>query len=510
MKKVFTFLALVLTLSFFYITAYAFSQNIVLDGKRICYNGPDISITVDGNPFNTGDNPPLLIDGSTLVPARSVSEGLGADVKWDEGTQTVTVTKDKVFKFKIGSNNATVDGKNVTLQAPVRIINGGTSYVPIRFLFESLGYKVKWVDDKNLIQVTKIMPLPTMVAAKPAQVVNNVNIINFDKTEDNGTLTVSIKADGPIKYVKGDISNPDNYRVYFDLQNAVNQVSKERIDINVNGLKDVRIRQFNNDPAVTRVVFDMDHNIPYNVNTSADGKTLNISFNNMKPNTAIAENSPKPDSNNQTVPLATAPTFVSRGNERNPIPNKKIICIDPGHGGYDSGAVGNGLQEKDITLKLALKVRDLLKNSCNVILTRDSDSTSWDSRDTYTDLQSRCDIANNANADYFISIHVNCGPGTDGTGFESFYYRNAPQASKDLGQKIHDSLAAFYASKGFCDRGYKECGFYVLANTNMPATLIENLFINNPSDAKALSDDNFLNDLAGAIANALKNALNLP
>jgi len=227
LKKVFTFLALVLTLSFFYITAYAFSQNIVLDGKGICYNGPDISITVDGNSFNTGDNPPLIIDGSTLVPARSISERLGANVKWDEDTQTVTVTKDKVFKFKIGSNNATVDGKNVTLQAPARLINGGTTYVPIRFLFESLGYKVTWVDDKNLIQVTKIMPLPTLVAAKPAQVVNNVNIINFDKAEDNGTLTVSIKADGPIKYVKGDISNPDNYRVYFDLQNSCKSSIKE-------------------------------------------------------------------------------------------------------------------------------------------------------------------------------------------------------------------------------------------------------------------------------------------
>jgi N-acetylmuramoyl-L-alanine amidase len=182
------------------------------------------------------------------------------------------------------------------------------------------------------------------------------------------------------------------------------------------------------------------------------------------------------------------------------------ICIDPGHGGYDSGAVGNGLKEKDITLKIALKVRDFLKDVCDIILTRDSDNTAWNSN---TDLQTRCDIANKANADYFISIHVNSASGTAGTGFESYVSAIASQQSKNLGQKIHDDLANFYKNKGFTDRGFKTANFYVLNNTNMPATLIENLFINNPDDAKFLTDDNFINDFSSAIANALKNALGI-
>jgi N-acetylmuramoyl-L-alanine amidase len=177
------------------------------------------------------------------------------------------------------------------------------------------------------------------------------------------------------------------------------------------------------------------------------------------------------------------------------------ICIDVGHGGIDSGAVGNGLKEKDITLKIALKVRDLLKDVCEVVMTREVDK--------YVSLQERCDIANNNKADYFISIHVNSAGKIKATGFESYVSRFASQKSKELGKKIHDSLAQFYTSKGFVDRGFKEAGFYVLNNTKMPAILIENLFINNPNEAKYLSDESFINDLSNAIVTALKEALGI-
>jgi N-acetylmuramoyl-L-alanine amidase len=176
------------------------------------------------------------------------------------------------------------------------------------------------------------------------------------------------------------------------------------------------------------------------------------------------------------------------------------LILDPGHGGYDPGATGNGLKEKDITLKLALKIRDLLKGSCDVILTRDTDKT--------VSLQERCDIANKANADYFISIHINSA-NVLATGFESYISTKASQKSIDLGKKIHDSLAKFYVSKGLIDRGFKQANFYVLNKTKMPAIVIENLFINNPGDAKFLADENFLDELAKAIADALKKALGL-
>jgi len=102
LKKVATFFALLILLSVFYVSAYAYKGNIIVDGKVVNYNVPDITITVDGNKFDTGNNPPLILDGNTIVPLRSIGQGLGASVNWDGSTQTITVTKGKVFKFFIG------------------------------------------------------------------------------------------------------------------------------------------------------------------------------------------------------------------------------------------------------------------------------------------------------------------------------------------------------------------------------------------------------------------------
>ena len=180
------------------------------------------------------------------------------------------------------------------------------------------------------------------------------------------------------------------------------------------------------------------------------------------------------------------------------------ICIDPGHGGYDSGAVGYGLKEKDLTLKISLYLRDYLKEyGCEVIMTRDSDNTAWNKAN---DLQTRCDIANNAKVDYFISVHINAG---GGTGYETWVGDNASQKSIELAQKMHSYIAKFYKDNGFIDRGLKSGKLWVLRQTKMPAILVENLFIDNAKDTKFLSDDNNLRNIAKAIADAFANIFNL-
>ena len=180
------------------------------------------------------------------------------------------------------------------------------------------------------------------------------------------------------------------------------------------------------------------------------------------------------------------------------------VCIDPGHGGYDSGAVGYSLKEKELTLKIALYLRDYLeKYGCEVIMTRDSDGVIWNKAN---DLQKRCDIANNAKVDYFISIHINAG---GGTGYETWIANNASQKSIELAQKMHMYIAEFYKGNGFVDRGLKSGRLWVLRRTNMPAILIENLFIDNEKDAKFLSNDDNLKNIAKAIANAFVNVFNL-
>jgi hypothetical protein len=87
---------------------------------------------------------PVMENGRTLVPLRGIFEGLGADVEWDNATRSITATKEKTTVYlKIGSKQAKVDGKSVTIDVPAKIINGSTM-VPIRFVSESLGAEVKW------------------------------------------------------------------------------------------------------------------------------------------------------------------------------------------------------------------------------------------------------------------------------------------------------------------------------------------------------------------------------
>ena len=90
------------------------------------------------------------------------------------------------------------------------------------------------------------------------------------------------------------------------------------------------------------------------------------------------------------------------------------IFIDPGHGGKDPGAVANGIQEKNITLQISSRIRDILLSEyedVSVLMSRTEDQT--------VGLDSRTNAANNWGADYYVSVHINSG---GGSGFESFVY----------------------------------------------------------------------------------------
>lgn len=158
------------------------------------------------------------------------------------------------------------------------------------------------------------------------------------------------------------------------------------------------------------------------------------------------------------------------------------IYIDPGHGGSDPGALGpTGLQEKDINLNIASKVRQILEDHGVVaILTRKDD--------TRVDLASRVKMANDDKADYFVCIHTNSGPSPKATGTEIFAFPNS-----NLGTELANNIQrALVAEINLPNRGVKYKDFYVLKNTKMPAVLVEVAFINNPEEEKLLRDEKFL------------------
>lgn len=210
-------------------------------------------------------------------------------------------------------------------------------------------------------------------------------------------------------------------------------------------------------------------------------------------------------------------------------PNKrarKLIVLDPGHGGNDPGAIGpNGLQEKDVVLGVALRVKNYLQqNPVDVVITRDDDY--------FVTLKNRAIFANKKDADLFVSIHCNASRSRDAKGTRSYIYsrvassKDAAEAAKwenksvgaleflmndlrkgadeylsiEAAGSIQHSLVKSLALKWLPT---ERAPFYVLANTNMPSVLVEAAFISNYAEASKLNDTVFRDKVAKGISDGI-------
>ncbi len=177
------------------------------------------------------------------------------------------------------------------------------------------------------------------------------------------------------------------------------------------------------------------------------------------------------------------------------------VCIDAGHGGKKPGAEYKGLLEKDVNLKVALRTGELLEaNNYEVVYTRKDDS--------HVELMERCNIANDAMADIFVSIHCNA---TDNNaekakGEEIWVFEGSKKSLK-LAETIADEVDAFFPDEPF--RGIKETsGLVVLHYTNMPAVLIELGFIDNSKTNASFQDEETLERISELIAQGINEYLN--
>lgn len=179
------------------------------------------------------------------------------------------------------------------------------------------------------------------------------------------------------------------------------------------------------------------------------------------------------------------------------------IFLDAGHGGSDSGASGNGLKEKDITLDIVLKIAEGLEayENAEVILSR--------SGDNYPSLDDRTKQANNANADIFVSVHINSATDVRARGFESYIFNGTKDSGTIALQNVMHQEILNAAYKGMEDRGKKAANFAVLRQSKMKAILTENLFISNAIDAKLLDDATFRQRIAQGHINGLEKFLGL-
>lgn len=260
------------------------------------------------------------------------------------------------------------------------------------------------------------------------------------------------------------------------------------------------------------------------------------------PQVVQTKNIPKPPVENIVKP----PPVVKTGPPGKPLSlaqqlglRVKKIVIDPGHGGKDPGAMGNGLKEKDIVLKVAKRLAPLLESrmGCKVILTRN--------RDVFIPLEERTAIANKNDADLFISLHVNSSDAATANGIETYYLNltSNPEAmrvaalenststhqmsdlqnilsdilknskineSSHLAQHVHNSVLGGLEKDypHIKNLGVKQAPFYVLIGAEMPAILVEMSFISNPEDAQRLKDEQFLDQLASEIALGVQSYVN--
>lgn len=184
---------------------------------------------------------------------------------------------------------------------------------------------------------------------------------------------------------------------------------------------------------------------------------------------------------------------------------KFIICIDEGHGGYDSGAV-DGINEfegdfiltleKDLNKRVGDKVIAKLKAlNATVVVTRTDDK--------FISLADRCRIANNAKANIFVSIHFNAGTSL-ASGIETFIYTNTKNPlTKALGNNLQNELL----TSKLKNRGLKTSNFYVLKYTTMPAALVELGFITNTKEEQIINSEKFQDEISDAIVGGIVKTL---
>ena len=236
-------------------------------------------------------------------------------------------------------------------------------------------------------------------------------------------------------------------------------------------------------------------------------KSVRVSRTDTKPDSVHSASVPQPTRDGQATLTRTLGLKIGR------------IVIDPGHGGHDTGTIGpTGLMEKDLCLDVALRLGKIIEQrlpGADVIYTR--------SDDTFVPLEERTNIANQAKADLFISIHANSSRDSGARGIETYYLNMKGSAeamevaarenataqegvhdleslvkkiaqtekideSKEFAQDIQDSLAKRIEKNGknVRDRGVRKAPFVVLIGADMPSILTEISFLSNPTDEKLL------------------------
>ena len=341
-------------------------------------------------------------------------------------------------------------------------------------------------------------------------------------------LDLSQEVEFVVRRLKEDPAKRLPARIYIDLAGArLALSSKEPLAVEDGTLKQVRVGQFSGD--VVRVVLDLDELRAHNVFVTKEPARLVIDIAGRAGNGKLParEDSARaqaavPVRRTAPAPKADAPV--------QPAGLRKIV-LDPGHGGKDPGAIGvRGLAEKDVVLGIARKLAHKLRAELDVevILTR--------SDDRYVPLEDRTALANQEDADLFISLHMNASPNPEARGIETYYLDNTTDEAairlaarenrtsrrnisdlqfilSDMMQnmKLEDSITLAHRLQAALvggmtrvmadvkDLGVKKALFHVLVGARMPSVLVEMAFISHRVEGAAMSQERYQDAMVGAL-----------
>jgi N-acetylmuramoyl-L-alanine amidase len=348
--------------------------------------------------------------------------------------------------------------------------------------------------------------------------------------------TVVIDMEDQVPYEVHRLMSPE--RIYFDLHDTVlaRDLDGKTMDVGDTALTRVRIAQ----PVagVTRVVLDTRDGSNFSVSMESNPYRLVVELRGNDKSLSASQRNPHPMIPGRTT-TAVAPTLektapaseLAAKPSDQPVPartGKFRIVLDAGHGGWDLGTVGRqGLLEKDLVLDVTQRLGRLLQArlGVDVLFTRTGD--------TYLPLDQRADIANQAQADLFVSVHANYSSSAAARGVETYYTNlfSAPgskevekhddgtfskltpvslsgaalheriQDSQRLAASVQRSLYATLAasSPDIRNRGIKDSAFAVLTGTTMPAILTEISFVSSPADEHSLQSAAYRQQIAEAL-----------
>ena len=368
----------------------------------------------------------------------------------------------------------------------------------------------------------------TNSTAKPRELSMFSMVTGIQHWSSADSSTVVLNLEDQVQYEAHRLANPD--RIYFDLHDTqlASNLAWKSIEVGDALIKRIRVAQ----PVtgMTRIVLETKANTDFSVSLEPNPYRLVVEVRKVgaSPKGAVNRfpNATEAEKNKLRI-LVPPPTQEDLQLQRRLF--KMRIVVDAGHGGRDRGTVGrDGMLEKDLVLEIGRRLGKLLEGrlGMDVIYTRQDDS--------YIPLDERASIANQAQADLFVSVHANYGHLPSARGVETYYTNffmvpaskdvdmrpgaggagNAETAllspadlqerveqSRRLAESVQRSLYGTLSAQnpGLRDRGIKEASFVVLTESAMPGILAEVSFVSSPADEQKLRSDGYREQVAEAL-----------